>query len=109
SMLITAVASFETLLSRILSRQFELFPRLLARSEQQFSLEDLQAFATIDDARDAAVERRVDAIMRDSFDDWDRWFEKNAGVTLSSLCCDAAEIRELFQRRHLVVHSDGRV
>jgi hypothetical protein len=108
SMLITAVAAFETLLTQVLARQFELFPGLVGRSEMQFSLADLEAFGSIEDARAAAIERRVESIMAGDFDEWESWLTNNAKISLSELCIDRAEVIEVFQRRHVAVHNDGR-
>ena len=109
AMLITAVAAFEVLVARSMMRQLRLFPDLLARSEMQFSLTDLQALGSIDDARDMAIERRVDTLMRESFETWRDWYQKTAKIDLSDLCIDDDSVCETLQRRHILVHNDGRV
>jgi hypothetical protein len=110
AMLVTSVASFETLVAGIFAEQFELFPALLdAAEEARFSLSDLQQFGSIDQARQAAIDRRVDTMMRESFETWEAWLERRAGIQLAELCIDRETLGEVFQRRHVVVHNDARV
>ena len=109
SMLITAVATFETLIARVLTVQFNVFPGLIEREEKQFSLKDLQDFGTIDDARDDAIERRVDALMRAGFEQWEDWLDKRAKIEFRTLCADYDAVHEVLQRRNVVVHAAGKV
>jgi hypothetical protein len=109
SMLVTAVSTFETLLATVLSVQLKTFPGLIDASDRKFSLEDLDSFASVADARDAAIRDRVDSLMRESFDEWETWFKKRASVELGSLCIRREHAYEVIQRRHLLVHTGGRV
>jgi hypothetical protein len=108
-LLVTAITTFETLLVQILAEQLRRFPALLPADEPRFSLKDLQEFDSLEDAREAVIEKRVDSIMRDGFSEWETWFENRAGVSFEELCIDHDGVTEAFQRRHLVVHKDARV
>lgn len=109
SMLVTAVSIFEATLASIFSMQFHTFPALIDASERKFSLADLKEFDSIEDATESAIEDRVDSLMRESFTDWEDWFKKRAGVVLADLCIDRDSLVEVIQRRHLLVHTGGRV
>ena len=107
SMLVTAVAVFEYLLARVLGFQLRAFPNLLDASGRTFTLAELEEIESVEDARQLAVEDRVDAVMRESFADWETWFAKRAGVSFADCCIDRDAVFEVIQRRHLLVHTGG--
>lgn len=109
SLLVSAVAAFEALLTRLFTFQIQLFPGLLDADARKFSLRELQEFVSLEDARTAAVSDRVDSLMHESFDDWERWLDRTASISLGDLCMDRDAVLELIQRRHIIVHNDGRV
>jgi hypothetical protein len=109
SMLAMAVGAFEVLLAGVLTEHYRLHPAALGGDEKEFSLDDLTEYGSIDDAREALIARRVDAKMRDSFEEWCRWFEKNLHLDFGELSADLDAIAEAFQRRHLIVHSAGEI
>jgi hypothetical protein len=109
SMLVTAVAVFESLIASILSIQLHEFPALVEAAEPRFSLADLKEFASIHDAADAAISAKVDTLMSEGYSGWETWFQKKAGTALSELSIDRLRVVEAIQRRHLLVHTSGRV
>lgn len=109
AMLTTAVAAFEALIATIVTAQLHLFPGILDASERQFSLSELEQFESIDDAREAAIEARVDTFMRESVEYWEKWFDKYAGFKVGDSALDYDSLREVFERRNIVVHNGGRV
>jgi hypothetical protein len=109
SLLTVAVASFEFLLAGLFSFHLIAFPNQLKDDEQEFSLADLVELGSIEEARRRLIERRVDSFMRRGLDDWSRWSERVLGGPFSDLALDFPHLNEVFQRRHIVVHSGGAV
>lgn len=107
SLLTLAVAAFENLLALLVTEHLRRFPGTLESEEKAFSLADLQGVGSIDDARTVLIERRVDNFMRKGLDDWSAWAVKTLGASFDELCIDLDSVKEIFQRRHLVVHAGG--
>ena len=108
SLLAMAVSSFETLVAGVATQHYLLHQGAIG-TEKEFTLADLQAFASVDDAIDVAIARRVDNLMRGSIDDWSAWFRDLGLPGFEALAADYKRFHETVQRRHLVVHNAGRV
>lgn len=109
SLLTVAVASFEFLVAGLFSFHLLAYPNQLKDDEQEFSLADLVELGSIEEARRLLIEKRVDAFMRRGLEDWSRWSERVLGIPFSDLTMDFNHLNEVFQRRHIVVHSGGAV
>lgn len=107
SLLTVAVASFEFLLAGLYTQHLTTFPNQLKDDEKEFSLGDLAEIGSIDEARRVLIERRADGFMRRGLADWSRWSERVLGYSFEDICLNYAHLNEMFQRRHLVVHSGG--
>jgi hypothetical protein len=107
SLLTVVVAAFESLLAGLYREHLVLHPNQLASQDKEFSLKDLLEFGSLDDARRDLIERRTDSFMRKGFDDWSRWSEKTLGMGFDELSLNPRIIEEVFQRRHLIVHTGG--
>jgi hypothetical protein len=107
--LITAVSSFEILFGSIVRSVYRHNPTALDKSEHSFTLEELTQFESIDDAREALVTRKVDALLRESVDSWDKWLSRTVNVEFSSVIIEWSLAREVFARRNILVHADGQV
>ncbi len=108
SLLVTAFGTFEVLVGFLMQHYFLANPGALGE-EPKFSLKDLQGFATLDDARDAAVATQVDSLLQRDFDSWEKWFRERLQLNLDSLCVDRQALAEMLQRRNVIVHNNGRV
>ncbi len=109
SLLTSLVGGVEVLIAGVASQHFSLHPGDLHGEAKEFSLSDLEVFDTIADARETLIARRVDALMREGFDDWSAWFQKRGGLGFEQYVSNLDAVREIFQRRHIVVHNAGRV
>jgi len=116
SLITSAVTAIEVLLATVATQFYRLHNDALAArkvregtSDKEFSFEELKSYGNIQEAIDALIERRVDALLREGIDEWVRWFERNTGVKLPDLALDWAATIEVFQRRHLFVHTAGQV
>ena len=51
----------------------------------------------------------MDSFLRDSESDWQKWYERHCPYRFDEIALDWHAVREVIQRRHVIVHSDGRV
>jgi hypothetical protein len=109
ALLTNAVSIFEVLIAGIFTEHYKAHPEALDPTERKFSLAELRSFPTISDAEAAAIADRVDQHMRAGLEEWSKWFSKALGCKVEDLADNWAAIEETFQRRHLIVHSGGRV
>jgi hypothetical protein len=115
ALIVNAVTAFEVLLSALVSAFYHEHPDALDALEREepvgerFTTADALTYATIDELRDALIERRVDAILRGGLARWERWFRSTISVTPRQLASEWDVTREVFQRRNLFVHTGGRV
>ncbi|MDP9885484.1 hypothetical protein J2W21_003007 [Sinomonas atrocyanea] len=108
SLLTTAVGNFEVLVSAIVREFLRLRPAAIRSDETRYSLADIEDHETLDDFRAYCAERYAEGLLRGGFDDWMGFFEKRVrGVSIDSIAADTVQLREVFQRRHLVVHNGG--
>ncbi|HEU0249480.1 MAG TPA: hypothetical protein VFR48_02025 [Solirubrobacteraceae bacterium] len=109
SLLVMAISAFEVLLTGLISRRFVEYPDAMQADQKEFSLEDVRGFRSEEDAIDLLLSRRVTKIMYGSLDEWSKWFDERANAAFPPLAIDWDGLREAFQRRHVVMHSGGRV
>ena len=107
-MLTNLVSTFEILFGEIVREYYRRSPGALGAA-QEFSLRDLQQLTSIDEALAVAIDRRVDALMFQSFDSWIAWYEKSFGFSLTKHALDWNRLSEVIQRRHVVIHNAGKV
>jgi hypothetical protein len=109
SILVSLVGSFEMLMADLVTTFLKIHPESLeASAEKQLSLSEIKNLGSIDDAYDFVISVKVDAILRGDLDEWAKFFESRANISLAECCPDWHQFRELIQRRHIIVHNDGR-
>lgn len=113
-LVISAVSALEVLIGNVATAFYRLNNDALSagaekQKEKDFAFAELKTYRSIEEAVDALIARRVDALMRDGLDDWSAWFSRNLKLDFKSIAMDWPETVELFQRRHCFVHSGGRV
>ena len=106
ALLTTAVSQFETLLERLMWTSLALDPKPLGESGKSYSLKEVAGFGSISHIVAHAIEARVDDLMRDSLNDWLEFLSKATRVELGWIY---EEIAEIFGRRNVHVHANGRV
>jgi hypothetical protein len=102
-----AVASFESLITSIMADYFRLYPGALG--DTQIRVKELQRFASIEEAMSDAAMRKAEDLLRVNFDEQAAWFLRELKVDWERLSIDWQVTREVFERRHTIVHHDGRV
>lgn len=110
SILPMAVGAFEVLIARIVGQCYRVRPGIIGTDGKEFSLDDLRGYSSIEDAFSSAIERRADSLVADGLDEWVRWFgRKGFDIDLRLLAIDWPTTVEIFQRRNIIIHNDGRV
>jgi len=101
------MSNVEWFFSEILHAYFSSYPAATETEEKTLSLEDLNRFGGIEEARDYVIEKKVEHIMRGSFQDWIDTLKKKPKLTMSYLDPVIDKINEVQRRRNLLVHNDG--
>ncbi|MFJ3785768.1 hypothetical protein [Streptomyces sp. NPDC090093] len=111
STVISAVTSFEVLFSSLVSAYLKVSPQSLEalsrEKDKEFSLRDLKGLSSIDEAVDLAISRRVDELMFGSMSEWRRFCIEKLNIKFDDLSSDWTAVKEIFQRRHVLVHAGG--
>ncbi|MDQ0642045.1 hypothetical protein [Microbacterium murale] len=122
ALLISAVASLEAHLGLLAENYYRAAPVALhaadsgngRRADQpkeapkEFSLKDLQTLGSIDQAIEAAIEARVSKLSYGSLSDWRKFFDDRMNIDMAEQGTPWQEVLEVFERRHCLVHSEGR-
>jgi hypothetical protein len=112
AMLISAVAAFESHLAKLAEEYYRAAPDALHKvpkeALKEFSLRELQALGSIEDAIELAIERRVTELTFGSLSDWKKFFAERMNIDMEKLCGEWSTIHEIFERRHCIVHSEAR-
>lgn len=108
SVLILLVIGFETLMSDLATIAIRQNPGAANLENHTLTLAELQALGTVEEARDFLISGYVEDLARGSIEGWVKWFAK-VGVQLDEIPEDWLQFREVFARRNLLVHTDGRV
>lgn len=107
SLLISLVAEFEVLVSNLFGELFRCFPDWAISTEKSFGWEFISTADTLDGLKDQIIE---DAVLATMYSSYGTWLDKFEGfqIAVPSVAREP-ETKEIFQRRHVVVHNGGRV
>lgn len=107
SLLVNSVSAFEVFFGGLAREILKVNTAALDESGHTFTIKDLLAFETIDDAREVLIDLRVGKLLHEGIDTWDKWF-KNASKTteMHELPLDWSLTREVFARRNIAVHAN---
>lgn len=109
SLLVTAVSSFEMLVSNIVRAFYSEHPEALRASDTKYSLSDIEGFGTLDEFRAYCAERQADSLLYGGMESWIDWFARQLKISWSSHSPNLPELTEVYQRRNIIVHNDGQV
>jgi hypothetical protein len=107
--LIAAESSFEVLFGQLAHAIYAKNPAALPKSEYSFTLEEMSNYSSIDDARDALIVRKIEGLLRESPDEWNKWLKRTVGISMDQIMSDWPQTREIFIRRNMLVHTDGNI
>jgi hypothetical protein len=109
ALLTTVVGTLETAIAQVVKQHYLLHPGALPDAEKEFSLAELADFEDLDDAKELAISRRVEGLVRGGLESWNKTFKQLLKIDAGDLADDLRLLTEVIQRRHLVVHNAGRV
>jgi hypothetical protein len=105
----SAVSGFEILVGSVARAAFQKNKTALEKTDREFTLEELLKYDSIDEARNELLNRRVEALMMGSVDDWSNWCKRTLGFEFPSLTPDWLQVREIFARRNVITHNAARI
>lgn len=108
--LIMMFSFYELLISDIIRAYYSLFPDALpAPDEQQISLRDLRGMnpSGLDDIEKFFIEKEVDKVLRESTKKQLQYFKDTLTIQLPADTKLREALKEIAQRRNLIVHNDG--
>lgn len=107
--LVSLVSQFDTYISDLIKGIFEVRPEIINSSEKQLTFAELSKFTDIREAKDFIIEKEIETVLRESYTEQFKWFEKKLNVQLRKDLPIWQTFIEITQRRNLFVHNDGRV
>ena len=109
SILMSLISYFEVLIADLTYAFYRIAPDAALTEDRTLSASELKKFSTIDAALQSVISDVVDDLLRGSVTDWHRFFSTRMKIDMQLLTPDWAQWNEYFQRRHLIVHTGGRV
>ncbi|MCB0489400.1 MAG: hypothetical protein KDC99_13050 [Cyclobacteriaceae bacterium] len=107
--LVSLVSQFDTYISDLIKGVFEVRPEIINSSEKQLTFSELSKFSDIREAKDFIIEKEIETVLRESYTEQFKWFEKKLNIQLRKDLPIWQTFIEVTQRRNLFVHNDGRV
>lgn len=112
SLLTTAVADFEALISNVVEVYFTTQPQALEalpkEQQKEFSLKEIRDLGSVDAVVEAAVHRRVYALMYGGgLAKWNKFFKDSMNLDMAQMQDGWVELLEVFERRNAIAHNGG--
>lgn len=111
---VSAVSTFEALLSVLVRASYHLSPEsLLAdsrrgrKARQEFSLERILDLGSVERVKQEAINRRTRARLGGGIERQRAFFLRRSKVDMEKLAMDWSAVREAIMRRHAIVHNAG--
>ena len=109
SSLINLTSTVELFLSQLLHFYFDRFPDAVGSETKFFSLDDLKSLGSIEDAKKHLIESKVEAVLRESLEEWLRFWKERVKLSMGYVDTVRDQLIEVYQRRNLLIHNGGRV
>lgn len=109
NILISLVSFFELLIGDLLHTFYSLKPNALTGVEKEFSFNDLKNYSNLDEIIESVRNKRVDSVLRNSLEDWVKFFRNNFKLDFRTIVNEWDHFNEIFQRRNTLVHNGGRM
>jgi hypothetical protein len=105
--LVSLISQFDTYTSELIKAIFKVRPEIINNSEKQLTFSELSKFNNIHDAQDYIIEKEIETVLRDSYLEQFKWFERKLNLQLRKDLPIWETFIEITQRRNLFVHNDG--
>lgn len=107
--LLGLVSQFDAFLGKLLRVLALKKPHILVQSERQFSAKEVFEFSTIEEFRNQLIEKEIETVLRKSHAEQFTWIENKTGLKLRKNLSSWPNFIEIFERRNLLAHTNGRV
>lgn len=107
SYIVSMVSQFDAYIAALLRNIYAINPDKLKQSGHTLTFADLQAFPSIDAAREHIIESKIENILRDSHQEQFSEIASSIGVDSLKKFANWPVFVEITQRRNLFVHSNG--
>jgi hypothetical protein len=106
-MIIGLVSAYDAFLGKLLKVIFLRNEGMILTSEKTIKFSDLSHFKSIEEARQALIDREIESVLRESHQDHFKWMEGKFGIRLKSDLPIFPRFIELCERRNLLTHTGG--
>jgi hypothetical protein len=100
------IADFEVLIGNLLRQAITQHPMIINDGEAKYTWAQITEFGDLDAFRSSQIDKTIDKLLYGSFDDWLDFLENKLHIPIPKLARDAST-KEIFQRRHMIVHNGG--
>lgn len=107
TMIITMVSEFDVLVGKLIATFLRDKPEAVNSSEKKFTLAELRAAGSFEEAENYIVEKEVESVLRKSHADHFEWLERQLGIPLKKGLDAWPRFVEVTERRNLLVHTGG--
>lgn len=106
AVLLTIVATFDSLTVEIVRAVLGLKPDRLNDSEKTIAISDILSMNSFDDVKSKILDDEIYQYSRGSHDDQVKYIEKNFGIQIAKSWKRWPDFIEIFERRNLVAHGE---
>lgn len=107
SALLTSVSYVDIVVAQLIRVYYKKYPGALPAKTRRLSLSDLRELGSVGAAEEYILDRRIDTILRRSLSKQLEFFTKRLKLDLQALTSLLANVVEVMQRRHVLVHNGG--
>lgn len=112
STLMSIISAVEGFLADILKAYFneykhEITSTLISKKDKQFTMDELESFESIEDAKNFIIDSKIENLIRGSFQDWIDFLKEKLHMSMGYLNDEKDTLIEIFQRRNIIVHNKG--
>lgn len=104
--LVNLVSIYECSHTNILKCLFMKYPESIG-SEKTLKISEIKMMGSIEDAYNYLIEAELKDVMHKSVNDWHEYFNNKHKVKLEYFKFNKNNIVEIFERRNLIIHSNG--
>ncbi|MDE6090352.1 MAG: hypothetical protein K2G41_06590 [Duncaniella sp.] len=107
SYIVSLISLFDAFIGGLIRNVYLVCPEKLNNSEQKISFAELSRYGSIEEAKEAIIESKIETILRDSHQDQFDWLAKELSIKTLKQFDNWANFIEITQRRNLFVHANG--
>lgn len=107
SFLVSMVSQYDAYLGRLLKAIYLSRPETFNNAGREYTFAEISIFSSIEEFKEHAIEREVEALLRDSHADQFKKLQSKFTITLTKDLSIWPTFIELTERRNLFVHCDG--